>query len=325
MRAGQSVIEPIHNVSRAAMWSRVCHLLEMIRFSHTAFALPFALSAAAMAWRLPTPQGDLAVFRWRDLLGILLSMVCARSAAMAFNRLVDRNIDARNPRTRQRHLPAGMLSVTSVALFAALTSVGLIVATLLFYPNPLPFLFSVPLLMFLFGYSYAKRFTSLSHFWLGAALMLAPVAAWIAIRGKVLLETPLDVLPALVLGCAVLLWVAGFDIIYACLDVAFDVSAQLRSIPARCGVLGALRLAACCHLGMILALSLLPWTGHFGGPPLPFGWIYWSGMGLVALLLLYEHALVRPDDLSRVNVAFFNVNAAISFGLLAIVLLDLYV
>jgi len=306
------------------MWSRVCHLLEMIRFSHTVFALPFALSAAAMAWRVPPPQGKMVEFRWRDLLAILLCMVCARSAAMAFNRLADRKIDARNPRTQGRHLPAGTLSVASVVLFAATMSVGLVLSTLLFHPNWIPFFLAVPLLVFLFGYSYTKRFTWLSHFWLGTALMLAPVAAWISIRGGVLMGSPLDVLPAVVLGVAVLLWVAGFDMIYACLDVEFDVSARLHSVPARWGVPTALRLAACCHLGMVLALFMLPWSRHAGGPPLPFGGIYWSGIALVALLLLYEHALVRPDDLSRVNVAFFYVNAVISFGLLAVIILDLH-
>ncbi|MGM0487657.1 MAG: UbiA-like polyprenyltransferase [Planctomycetota bacterium] len=307
------------------MWCRMRQMLEMVRFSHTVFALPFALSAAIMAWRVPTATGDVIAFRWRDLFGILVCMVCARSAAMAYNRLVDRNIDARNPRTRQRHLPAGALSVTSVMVFAVTMSIGLVAGTLLFLPNVIPLLFSVPLLAFLFGYSHAKRLTSLAHFWLGGALMLAPIAAWIAIRGHVLMDRWLDILPAIILGAAVLLWVAGFDMIYACLDADFDVSARLHSVPARLGVWGALRIAAACHLGMIVALFALPWSGWWGGPALPLGWIYGAGISLAALLLLYEHWLVRPDDLSRVNMAFFNVNAVISFGLFVVITLDLCV
>ena len=307
------------------MWTRVRQILEMIRFSHTIFALPFALLAAVMAWRLPTVQGAAVDFRWRDLLGIVVCMVCARSAAMAFNRLVDRNIDAQNPRTEQRHLPAGSLPVTSVVLFAATASAGFVAATLLFLPNLLPLVLSVPVLGFLCGYSYTKRFTSLAHFWLGAALMLAPVSTWIALRGAVVMNAPLDILPAIILGMAVLLWVAGFDMIYACQDAEFDVSAQLHSVPVRLGVAGALRLAAGCHAAMLVMLCALPFVGAFGGPAVPLGWIYWSSVTVVALLLLYEHALVRPDDLSRVNVAFFNINALISFGLFAVVTLDLYI
>ncbi|MFW6170685.1 MAG: UbiA-like polyprenyltransferase [Planctomycetota bacterium] len=307
------------------MWSRTRRMLEMIRFSHTVFALPFALLAAIMAWSVPTATGRMVAFRWRDLVGILVCMVCARSAAMAYNRLVDRNIDARNPRTCQRHLPTGRLSVSSVMVFAVAMSVGLVAGTLLFLPNVLPLLFSLPLLGFLGGYSYAKRFTMLAHFWLGGALMLTPIAAWIAIRGDVLMDLWLDILPAVILGGAVLLWVAGFDMIYACLDAEFDVLARLHSVPARFGVWGALRIAAACHVGMILALCALPWSGWVGGPALPLGWIYGAGISLVALLLLYEHWLVRPDDLSRVNTAFFNVNAVISFGLFVVITLDLCV
>src|SRR3954470_24231332 len=181
-------------------------LLELIRFSHTVFALPFALLSAALAWR-DEP------FRGVDLAGILLCMVLARSAAMAFNRLADRHLDARNPRTAGRHLPTGALSVATVAGFTIATAAGFLASTLLFLlrdpPNPWPLYLAVPVLLFVLGYSLAKRFTSLAHFWLGAALMLAPVAAWIAVKGA------LDV-PPLLLGGAVLFWVGGFDILYAC-------------------------------------------------------------------------------------------------------------
>ena len=263
-------------------------------------------------------------FRGRDLLGILLCMVAARSAAMAFNRLADRDLDARNPRTAGRHLPAGMLSVYSVTVFT-LASAGLFVAsTLLFLPNRLPLLAAVPVLLFLLAYSYTKRFTSLAHFWLGAALMLAPIASWVAIRGSVVLHSPADALPAVWLGLAVLLWVAGFDILYACQDVEFDAGAKLHSVPVRWGVAAALRWAAVCHAGMLVVLFTLPRTSLGGGPELGLGWIYLAGVSCVAALLVYEHWLVRPDDLTRVNRAFFHVNAVVSLGLLAVLVLDLW-
>jgi 4-hydroxybenzoate polyprenyltransferase len=307
------------------MWKRVRQILEMIRFSHTLFALPFALLAAVMAWRIEPLSGTTIGFRWRDLLGILLCMVLARSTAMAFNRLVDRDVDGQNPRTAGRHLPAGILTVPSVVSFCAAASVGFILSTLLFLPNVLPLVLAIPVLAFVCGYSYAKRFTSMAHFWLGASLMLAPVATWIALRGEVVLRSPLDLLPAGVLGLAVLLWVAGFDMIYACQDYAFDTAMKLHSIPARWGVRGALRWAAVCHLAMIVSLLLLPWVGSCGGPVMPLGSIYTISVMTVAVLLIVEHWLVRPEDLSRVNVAFFHVNVIISFGLLLVVTVDLFV
>ncbi len=301
------------------------HILEMIRFSHTLFALPFALMAAVMAWHMRTYSASdgrpsfVFVIRWQELVGVLLCMVTARSAAMAFNRIADRKIDAGNPRTAARHLPAGVLSLRSVVTFAVANSAAFILATLLFLPNWLPIALSLPVLLFLLAYSYTKRFTSLAHFWLGAALMLAPISAWIAIRGPVLLANPLDILPACIVGLAVLLWVGGFDIIYACQDVEFDRGARLRSIPVRIGVPASLRLAAACHAGMIVVLAVLP----LACGQLELGAIYWIGIGLVAGLLVWEHLLVRPDDLTRVNLAFFNVNAIVSIGLLAVVTLDL--
>jgi 4-hydroxybenzoate polyprenyltransferase len=308
------------------MLRTVRHLLEMIRFSHTLFALPFALLAAVMAWTTPitTDRSPLTThhsppFRWQDLLGILICMVSARSAAMAFNRLADRAIDAANPRTKSRHLPTGKLSVGSVWLFTLMSSAAYIGATLLFLPNRLPILFSIPVLLFLLGYSYAKRFTALAHFWLGSALMLAPLCTWIALRGEALLAQPADIVPALLLGAAVLTWVAGFDIVYACQDVEFDKNARLKSVPASLGVRGALRLAAICHLGTLLLLVSLP----LACPQVPLGWIYGTGVAIVAALLIGEHLLVRPDDLTRLNVAFFNINAIISIGLFVVGAIDL--
>jgi len=257
-------------------------LLELIRFSHTLFALPFALL----------------------------------SAALAFNRLVDRRFDAANPRTANRHLPAGTLSLKTVAAFTILTSVGFFASTLIFLlrdpANPWPAYLAVPVLCVLLGYSLTKRFTSLAHFWLGLSLMLAPVAAWIAVRGMADLASPL------LLGAAVLFWVAGFDILYACQDADFDRSAKLHSVPAKLGVKTALRIAAICHVAMFGWLVALGFASPFLGP------IYALGLAGVGALLVVQHWLVKPDDLTRVNVAFFRVNAIISFGLLAVVLLQLW-
>lgn len=303
------------------MFDNLRRILEMIRFSHTVFALPFALLAAVMAWTAPAPAGsDVEIgFRGLHLLGILLCMVFARSAAMAFNRIVDRHIDAQNPRTAGRHLPAGQLTLTSVIFFTVATSGGFVLSTLLFLPNTLPILLSLPVLAFLLLYSFTKRFTSLAHVWLGAALMLAPVCAWIALRGELLWAHPSDILPAVVLGLSVLTWVTGFDIIYACQDQEFDRQSQLRSVPALLGTRGALRAAAVSHAVTLVCLVLLPVCF----PQLGLGWIFWSGVAAVAVLLVYEHAMVRPEDLTRVNIAFFNVNAIISLGLFVVGALDL--
>jgi 4-hydroxybenzoate polyprenyltransferase len=292
------------------MPTAVRKLLELIRFSHTIFALPFALLSAALAWK-DEP------FRWQDLVGIILCMVSARSAAMAFNRLADRRIDAANPRTATRHLPAGTLSVATVWAFTFLCCAGFAASTLLFYlrqpPNPWPLYLCGPVLVFVLGYSLAKRFTSLAHFWLGAALMLAPVAAWIAVKGLT------DMVVPLLLGGAVAFWVAGFDILYACQDAAFDRQTGLHSVPARFGIPASLRIAAACHAVMFGLLVGL----YFASPHL--GAVFLGGLVAVGALLVYEHSLVRADDLTRVNRAFFHVNGVISLGLLAVVLVQLAV
>jgi 4-hydroxybenzoate polyprenyltransferase len=295
------------------MFYRLRQMLELIRFSHTVFALPFALLAALMAWSYRA-SGDAPIgWNWCELLGILLCMVFGRSVAMAFNRIADRHLDAKNSRTWGRHLPTGKLSLGSVVLFTVVCAAGFVASTLLFLPaNPWPILLSGPVLLFLCGYSFSKRFTWLAHFWLGAALMLAPLCAWIAVVGFVHLGPPA------LLGLAVLLWVAGFDIIYASQDTAVDRSQGLHSVPARFGVSAALRIAAACHLGSVLALAALP-------PVFPsLGLIYYAGLAAVTLLLIYEHFLVRPADLTRVNVAFFHVNAVISLGMFALGAIDLW-
>jgi 4-hydroxybenzoate polyprenyltransferase len=281
------------------------HFLELIRFSHTVFALPFALLAAVLAW-----DQTGSVFRWQDLLGILLCMVTARSAAMAFNRLVDRDIDASNPRTARRHIPAGLLTVGAVRLFTVLMSLAFVASTLIFLPKRLPLLLSVPVLLFLLGYSLAKRWTSLCHYWLSAALMLSPIAAWIAVRNEFAL------VPTLLAG-VIFFWVGGFDIIYACQDAEFDRTSRLHSIPARFGVRNALRIAFASHLLTVVMLLVL-WNAS------GMGIVFLVGILGVAALLIYEHMLVRPDDLNRVNLAFFNVNAVISFGLLVLGCIDVW-
>lgn len=287
----------------APMFTRLRHFLELIRFSHTVFALPFALFSAILAWQQ-------TAFRSRDLLGILLCMTLARSAAMAFNRLIDREVDAANPRTVRRHIPAGLLSVPAVAGFVGACSVGFMAATLLFLPNRWPLYLSVPVLLFLLGYSYAKRFTAFCHYWLSAALMLSPIAAWIAIRGTV--EWP----PAL-LAVVIFFWVGGFDILYASQDAEFDREKGLHSLPARIGISAALRIAALSHLLAVGALLAL-WQFT------PLGPVFLGGIVVLALLLAYEHAIVSPTDLSRVNTAFFHVNAAISIGVLVAGVVDLW-
>ena len=304
---------------------RLRTFLELVRVSHTIFALPFAIIAALIAIRWggdwvgeeglsPTSPAGLA----RGVAGIVLCMVTARTAAMAFNRMVDRTIDAANPRTASRHLPRGDVGVGEVLLLVVVSSAAFIASTLIFLPNWLPLVLSVPVLAWLLGYSYAKRFTMLAHVWLGAALGFAPVAAWIALRGQTLLRDPVDILPAAILGVAVMAWVAGFDIIYACQDAAFDAAHGLQSIPARLGVPRALRLAKWFHLVTMLLLSALPLVV----PEL--GWIYWIAYAAIAALLVWEHSLVRPDDLSRVNQAFFSANAVIGLILLAAIAADLW-
>lgn len=287
------------------MYAAIRNYLQLVRFSHTIFALPFALLGAVLAWSQPD-----TIFRWQDLLGILICMAAARSAAMAFNRLVDRQIDALNPRTASRHLPAGLLSVAGVTVFTVVSSVVFVAATLIFLPKTLPLTLSVPVLLFLLGYSLAKRFTSLCHYWLSAALMLSPVAAWIAVRDE------FSLIPVS-LGAVIFFWVGGFDILYACQDADFDRSVRLHSIPARFGIATALRIALGSHL---LTIAMLLGVWQIAG----LGWIFLAGVAVIAMLLLYEHSLVSATDLTRVNIAFFQVNAAVSFGVLAAGCLDLW-
>jgi 4-hydroxybenzoate polyprenyltransferase len=268
----------------------------MIKFSHSVFALPFALSSAVIA----AGRG----ISWRELAWILVAMVGARSAAMGFNRLADQRLDARNPRTAGRELPRGALSRGEVWLFVMASAATLVVAAAML--NPLCLALSPVALLVIFGYSYTKRFTALSHLFLGLALALAPLGAWLAIRGRF---DP----PPVVLGFAVLCWVAGFDTIYACQDEAFDRAEGLHSLPARLGTRRALVVARLFHLvavGLLAALYLLA----------PLHPVYLLGVAAVAGLLVYEHSLVRADDLSRIDAAFFTVNGWISLGYFVVTL-----
>jgi 4-hydroxybenzoate polyprenyltransferase len=264
----------------------------MIRFSHSVFALPFALTGAALAGR----EG----ISLRQVFWIVVAMVGARSAAMGMNRLADQAYDARNPRTTGRELPRGVLSRAEVWVFVLLSAAVLVVAAAML--NPLCLALSPVALAIVFGYSYTKRFTSLSHLVLGLALAVAPVGAWLAIRGTF-------ALPPLVLGLAVLLWVAGFDAIYACQDVEVDRRDGLFSLPARLGIPRALLWARLFHVLAVGLLLFLYWL-------VPLHPLYLAGVFCVAGLLAFEHSLVRPDDLSRVMQAF-NLNGWVSLGYFA--------
>tara|TARA_R110002049_G_scaffold72490_1_gene187018 strand:+ start:133660 stop:134571 length:912 start_codon:yes stop_codon:yes gene_type:complete len=294
--------------------SRISDWLGLIRFSHTVFALPFAALAAVMAYSTPLPSGEHPAVRVRDMIGILLCMVFARSAAMAFNRLVDHRIDAANERTASRHLPAGILSRTQVMIFTLACSLGFIGSTALFWPNWVPLAASIPVLIFLCGYSLAKRFTSAAHLWLGVALSLSPICVWAAIRGPVIFSFPSDLLPPVVLAAAVAAWVTGFDIIYACQDADFDRQQGLHSVPSRYGVAGALRIAAASHAVMLVFLAALPLVAHRAG----LGVAFWAVLAVITALVIRQHRLVSPNDLNRVNQAFFDTNAVISLTLLVI-------
>lgn len=298
--------------------SRFGDWLGLIRFSHTIFALPFAALATAMAFSTPLAGGNFPAIRVQDLIGILLCMVFARSAAMAFNRLVDHRIDAANPRTAMRHLPAGVLGRGQVWGFTVACGLGFIASTALFLPNILPLVFSIPVLSFLCGYSLAKRFTSAAHLWLGVALSLSPICVWIAIRGMAVFDSPSEFWIPVVLAGVVASWVTGFDIIYACQDADYDARVGLHSVPARFGIAGALRIAAACHAVMLALLLVMIWVGQSSG----LGWLFGLVWLVVAGLIVRQHRLVRPDDLARVNQAFFDTNAVISVLLLVAGVVD---
>jgi len=274
--------------------SRIRIFTEMIKFEHTVFALPFAYLGALLSIR-GLPAGH-------DILWITLAMVGARTAAMSLNRLIDRHIDARNPRTANRAIPRGMLSVTEVWLYVAVSWALLLISA--WQLNPLDQ--TVPLtvklmpiaVLILTAYSYTKRFTWLCHIVLGISLALAPMGSWVGITGR--LE-----LPAFLLGFVVLTWVSGFDVIYACQDYEFDRKEGIHSIPAAFGLKNALIISAILHL---LTVLFLTWVGLV----LNMGYFFWLGVLVAGAILIYEHALVSPTDISRLDAAFFNMNGVLS-------------
>lgn len=287
---------------------------EMVKFPHSVFALPFALLATFLASRAAFRAGD-AVHAYPSLGQILLivgCMVSARSTAMTFNRIVDAAIDARNPRTAGRAIPAGIMSRAEALGFlaAAVAAFSLCCAGFQWlYGNLYPVLLSVPILAYLCFYSYTKRFTRWSHFVLGSAIALSPPAAWIAIHPDSLGW------PAIILLASVTLWIGGFDIIYACQDVASDRADGLFSLPARLGPGPALWIARAAHAAtVVLLVALMPAAG--------LSWLYGIGAAAVALLLLIENAMVRANDFSRVNLAFFTVNGIVSLLLGALGIAD---
>lgn len=267
---------------------KVRHVGEMVKFSHSIFALPFALTSMLVAAHgLPSA---------RVFLLIVAAMITGRNAGMAFNRYLDANIDGRNPRTRSRHIPAGIISRRFALGFSAVNSVLFIL--ICFGINTLTFLLSFPALILLFFYSATKRWTYLSHLVLGLALGISPLGAWIAVHGDV-------ALPPIVLAMAVLFWVAGFDILYATQDHDFDRQEGLHSLVVRFGIARSLTLSRISHVASFVFLLAFGVASHLR-------WPYFGVLGLIALLFLYEHSLVKPYDLTRVNAAFFNVNGFIS-------------
>lgn len=285
------------------MTGRIGLTLSLVKFTHSVFALPFALMGAWLAADGPPDAVTLAL--------IVVAAVAARTAAMAFNRLADRDIDAANPRTAGRELPSGKLSpayARGLVVLASLVFFGAAYAL-----NPLAAALSPFVLAVLLGYSLVKRFSSLAHIVLGVALGLAPLGAWIAVRG----DFGGDLAPALLLFCVVWTWVAGFDLIYACQDAGFDAARGLHSIPAKLGVAGALGVSRALHVAAVLFLGALCW--HIDA-----GWVFIAAAVLAAGLLAWEQSLVRADDLSRVDVAFFTINGWVGVALFAGLALDMH-
>jgi 4-hydroxybenzoate polyprenyltransferase len=284
--------------------SKIADYGRLIRFSHTVFALPFALASLALAW--PSHPVTLRGFFW-----ILMAMVGARSAAMAFNRLVDRKFDARNPRTQQWELPQGTVKVFEAVILTVTSSLVFVYAASQL--NFVCFILSPVALAIVFFYSLTKRFTWASHLFLGLALSLAPMGAWLAVSGSPIdlqeLATPFF------LGLAVLFWLAGFDVIYSLQDHAFDRKEGLHSIPVRFGVAGALRCSSLFHACTVVFLAAVGLSAQMGV-------IYWLGFAIISIILFWEHRLVTPTDLSRIDRAFFDFNAYVSIGYLLTTVAD---
>ncbi|NCU02735.1 MAG: UbiA family prenyltransferase [Chitinophagaceae bacterium] len=311
--------------------STVKNYLSLIKFSHTIFALPFALIGFFLAivygviehsgqwdlnrtivWRFdPLDAGNWKYYGGSLLFKfvlVLLCMIFARSAAMAFNRYLDRSFDAKNPRTAIREIPAGIISANSALLFTIINSLLFVVAT--FFINPLCFALSPVALLVVLGYSYTKRFTPLCHLVLGLGLSLAPIGAYLAVTGV------FAVLPIL-FSFTVLFWVSGFDIIYALQDEEFDKKYELKSIPAWLGKAKALRVSEILHA---LSAACVVTAGLYGG----FGWLYWVGVAVFIGMLIYQHSIVKPNDLSKVNIAFMTANGIASVVFAVFVIADIF-
>lgn len=288
-------------MSTAVWFNKVHDLLEMIKFSHTIFAFPFALMGVVFASLASGRAPSVGQVFW-----VCLAMVGARTAAMSLNRIIDAGIDKDNPRTAGRHIPAGRISRLEAWLFVAAAVALLLLSAWML--NPLCFYLAPVALGFFVLYAYCKRFTSFAHIVLGICLAAAPIGAWIALRGDI-------GWPVLALGLAVLFWVAGFDIFYALQDVEFDRSKGLHSIPVRLGVKNAILLGKVFHGLMVAFLLIIPLG-------LPLGWIYYLGLAVVSGLIAYEHQLVKPNDLSRLDAAFFNMNGYISVTIFLFTLVD---
>jgi 4-hydroxybenzoate polyprenyltransferase len=284
---------------------RLSNYARLVRFSHTVFALPFALASVALAW--PSHPVTLRVFLW-----ILVAMVGARSAAMGFNRLADRRFDALNPRTQNWELPQGKVKVWEAILLTVAASLVFLIAA--FQLNIVCFVLSPLALAIVFFYSLTKRFTCASHLFLGLALSLAPMGAWLAVSGS-----PIDLTELVIpffLGLGVLFWLAGFDVIYSLQDHEFDRHQGLHSIPVRFGVARALKLSTFFHLCTVFFLGLVGLTARMG-------LVYWLGFAAITVILFWEHRIVKPNDLSRIGRAFFEFNAYVSIGYLLAIVGDL--
>jgi len=288
-------------MSITALAKRAGTYIELVKLEHALFDMPFTVMAVPLAYAAPGPHAPSTAWLW-----IILASLFAYISGMGFNRLADSELDARNPRTRTRALPAGIVTRWNVRLLTVSSAAIFIFSAAML--NRVCLLLSPAALAFVWTYSYSKRFTALSHLWLGAALGLAPIGVWLAVLGR------LDATPIL-LGFAVTLWTAGFDIIYACQDFDFDRAAGLHSMPAKAGMAAALWISAAFHLFVIVLLLLIAHTASLG-------WIYLAGVIAAAAVLAYEHAIVKPNDLSRVNVAFFTANGIVSIMLMSAAILD---
>lgn len=285
---------------------KIGNYASLIRFSHTVFALPFALASVALAW--PSHPVTVRIFLW-----ILVAMVGARSAAMGFNRLADRRFDALNPRTQNWELPQGKIKVWEASLLTVAASLVFLYAA--YQLNLVCFVLSPLALAIIFFYSLTKRFTWASHLFLGLALSLAPIGAWLAVSGS-----PIDLTELFIpffLGLGVLFWLAGFDTIYSLQDHVFDRKQGLHSIPVRFGVARALQLSTFFHLCTVFFLALVGVTAQMGV-------VYWLGFGAITVILFWEHRIVKPNDLSRIGRAFFDFNAYVSIGYLLAIVADLH-